>query len=570
MWPLKVSGHVTRLTDFPIRMTAVFTFARPHFRAQISAFSDARLCWWFFFLSTKNHHSPTHSHWISREYDADQMLRQAYRLLKIATMARKPPKNPLLVVVGATGTGKSQVPPRPSRSYTSANIIPQLAVELATRFNGEIINGDAMQMYDGLPIITNKITAEEQNRIPHHLLGFIALDEESWRVGLFKRRASQVIREIRSRGRLPILVGGTNYYTQSLLIEESLVTEQHDEGGQDPEELSSKKILEKFPILDAPTEAILERLKEVDPVMAGRWHPKDRRKIQRSLEIFLLTGKRASDIYMEQKQRKNLAADPLEGEDISDSPEQDTSPLVFWLHAEAETLKTRLNTRVDKMLQAGLLNEVKSMDSYLHQHTNLGQEIDSSSGIWVSIGWKEFKPYLAALRAGTESQEKLDELLVLSLEKVKSATRQYANRQVRWIRLKLLTNLSNQNLADRFYLLDGTDLSHWSEAVLDPALDVTADFLVGSEPRAPSSLSDVAKELLTPRRSYDFADRRDLWVRRECEICHTVCTTEEQWQTHIQGRTHRRGLKKQRKSARRGRSPLRSSQSPPLPAEVLE
>jgi tRNA dimethylallyltransferase len=421
-----------------------------------------------------------------------------------------------------------------------------------------------MQMYDGLPIITNKITTEEQNQIPHHLLGFIALNEEPWRVGLFKRRASQVIQEIRSRGRLPILVGGTHYYTQSLLIEESLIAETENEEDPKLPELTFKELLEKFPILDEPTEVILERLRQVDPVMADRWHPKDRRRIQRSLEIFLQTGNRASDLYMEQKQRKTSASDPQEGDGTSSSPDQDNSPLIFWVHAEAEILKTRLDARIDKMIQAGLLNEVKSMDSFLHQHTDLGQDVDCSRGIWISIGWKEFEPYLSALRTGEESEEKINELLALSVEKTKSATRQYAKRQVRWIRLKLLSGLSDQNLLDRFYLLDGTDLSRWSEGVLDPALDITADFLAGAETRSPISLSEAAKELLTPRRSFDGSDRRDSWVRRECEMCHTVCVSEEQWEGHIKSRAHRRGLKKQRKTSRREKSPVRSSQTTPL------
>jgi tRNA dimethylallyltransferase len=431
-------------------------------------------------------------------------------------------------------------------------------VELATRFNGEIINGDAMQMYDGLPIITNKIAREEQHGIPHHLLGFIALDEEPWRVGLFKKRASQIIREIRSRGRLPILVGGTHYYTQSLLIEESLVSEQANEDEQNLTELANKEMAENFPILSEPTESILDRLREIDPVMASRWHPNDRRKIQRSLEIFLQTGKKASDVYSEQKERKNLAKNPTdstEGAGASDSDVERISPLIFWVHADPETLKSRLDHRVDKMMQAGLLAEVKSMDDFLVRHRNLRQEVDSSRGIWISIGWKEFEPYLSALKSGTESEKRLSDLLALSLEKTKAATRQYASRQTRWIRLKLINGLSNQNLLDRLYLLDGTDLSNWPKAVSDPALEVTADFLAGHELRAPSSISETARELLAPQRPYDLSDRRDLWVRHECEICHTVCTTEEQWQDHIKGRAHRRGLKKKRKNAASSVSP---------------
>lgn len=439
-------------------------------------------------------------------------------------------------------------------------------MELATRFNGEIINGDAMQMYNGLPIITNKITPEEQNQIPHHLLGFIGLDEEPWRVGLFRKKASQVIQEIRSRGRLPILVGGTHYYTQSLLIEESLIDDQHDDGEDELPELTFKELSQKFPILEEPTEIILDKLREVDPIMADRWHPRDRRKIQRSLEIFLQTGKRASDLYREQKERKRLTINPIEGEPITSALDEDMSPLVFWVHTEAETLKARLDARIDKMIQTGLLDEVKAMDKFLQHHTEVGLEIDSSRGIWISIGWKEFEPYLQALRTGTASRERLEELLSLSTEQTKAATRQYAKRQIRWIRLKLFAGLEEKKLLDKFYLLDATNISRWPEAVLDPATDVTRDFLAGREPRSPKSLSDVASELLAPGRKAGSRER-DVLVRHECEICHTVCTTEEQWQSHIKGRTHRRGLKKQHKRSRRERSPANAHQSSSAPEQ---
>jgi tRNA dimethylallyltransferase len=443
-------------------------------------------------------------------------------------------------------------------------------VELASRFNGEIINGDAMQMYDGLPIITNKITLEEQNSIPHHLLGFVALDEEPWRVGLFQKRASQIIREIRSRGRLPILVGGTHYYTQSLLIQDSLVAKPAIEEEQESVELSNQEISKKFPILDGPTETMIERLKEVDPVMADRWHPNDRRKIRRSLEIFLRTGKRASDVYMEQRLRKDSPKGPgnsPEGYEITDPAAEKISPLIFWVHSEAETLKARLDARVDKMMEAGLLAEVKSMDSFLRHHTKLGKAVDSTRGIWISIGWKEFEQYLSALRADTESQEKLDQLLALSIEKTKTATRQYAKRQTRWIRLKLIPALSNQNLLDKLYVLDGTHVERWSEDVSDPAIDVTTNFLAGNKLRAPGSLCGVANVLLTPERSFDYADRRDLWVRHECEICQTVCTTEELWQRHLRGRPHRRRVK-QRKNAVIGGYSTTDNDNAPSPEEA--
>ena len=434
----------------------------------------------------------------------------------------------------------------------------QLAVDLATRFNGEIINGDAMQMYDGLPITTNKITTEEQNGIPHHLLGFITLDEDPWRVGLFKKKAGQIIREIRLRGRLPILVGGTHYYTQSLLFEDSLVGEDADGENSVQDEITNPKASNRFSILDGPTEAMLERLREVDPAMADRWHPNERRKIRRSLEIFLTTGKKASDIYAEQKESKTAAKNyDLQDEYISQSGVGGGSTLLFWVHSESETLKKRLNARVDKMIVSGLLDEVKSMEVFLQKQSSSGITVDRGRGIWVSIGWKEFESYLTALESGTASKEELQTLYELSVEQTKAATRQYAKRQVRWIRLKLMSALSEQNALDKLFLLDGSDITEWANAVSKPAIGITESFLEGTELSAPRDLCPAAAQMLAL--DDERMKGKDLPFRRECELCNTLFVVEEQWETHLKSRRHRAQAKRQENAASR-RSYLEKTQ----------
>lgn len=113
----------------------------------------------------------------------------------MTTTQSRSPRNPLIVVVGATGTGKSQVSTfsylRRHKLTTTNN--SQLAVELALRFNGEIINSDAMQLYDGLPVMTNKITEEERKSVPHHLLGCVGLNEQPWRADVFVKRALETV-----------------------------------------------------------------------------------------------------------------------------------------------------------------------------------------------------------------------------------------------------------------------------------------------------------------------------------------------------------------------------------------
>lgn len=405
-----------------------------------------------------------------------------------------------------------------------------------------------MQMYDGLPIITNKVTVEEQQGVRHHLLGCVRLDEKSWTVGVFTKRARRTIGEIRERGNVPILVGGTHYYTQNLLLEDSLLVKSRDEiaSEKEGEDLTTEEIKERWPVLEGPTEVLIDRLREVDPIMADRWHPKDRRKIRRSLEIFLMTGRKASDIYAEQQERRSVNRDlDSKGEGVLEAATELPSTLLFWVHADSAVLKKRLDARVDKMMEIGLLDEIKSMDAFLHNQGSGGLLVDRTRGIWASIGWKEFEPYLEALESGTASEQELQSLYNLSVEQMKAATRQYAKRQTRWIRLKLMPSLAEENALKQLYLLDGTDVSKWENNVSNLAIDITTNFFGGKELPPPEEICVAAKEILVPENK--VLEKVTTWPRRECEICHVTAVTDVQWETHLKSRRHRGLIKKREK-----------------------
>ncbi|KAK2019859.1 tRNA isopentenyltransferase [Colletotrichum eremochloae] len=439
------------------------------------------------------------------------------------TARNAPPSDPLVVILGSTGTGKSE-----------------LAVELATRFNGEVINADAMQMYKGLPIITNKITPEERRGVPHHLLDYISLDQPTWIVEDFKREANRVIGEIRSRGNLPIVVGGTHYYTNALLFEDTLVGA--DDGKTKDGDVKVDDDTSAFPILDEPTEVILAKLREVDPVMADRWHPNDRRKISRSLQIYLQHGRPASEIYAEQRQRKAAESEP---DVTSASPWQ---ALLFWVYSDPEVLKERLDKRVDKMLAAGLGDETQSMYDYVRAKEAAGQNVDYTRGIWQSIGFKEFSPYLRALNASDPPADPsvLEALKATGLEEMKTSTRQYAKYQTRWIRTKTVPLLQERPGAlDHLFVMDSTDISRWSDNVAEPAVDVAGRFLKGQEMPAPAGLSETARGVLDEA----TAQTARTLCRRTCEVCNTTCVTEQDWTKHVKSRRHNVLVKKTKRRA---------------------
>ena len=434
------------------------------------------------------------------------MLPIAKRWLSTSLM---PPRSPLIAIVGATGTGKSQ-----------------LAVSLAQRFNGEIINGDALQMYEGLPIVTNKMPFVERKGIPHHLLACIKLEEEPWTVKQFVDRAGKVTEEIRARNKLPILVGGTHYYTQSLLFRNAIVDE-------DCEHMTNKDQEQKWPILNAGTEDMLDELRKVDPQMASRWHPNDRRKIRRSLEVYLTTGRKASDIYRQQRQSPadidgdnsfESANDTIKEVHVGPESRFRYDTLIFWTHTAREVLNSRLDKRVDKMIANGLLDEVRSMHDFLKEQEEQGRSLDQSRGLWIAIGFKELMPYIVNGNPLEISRQE-------SIERAKISTRQYAKSQFRWIKLKLQRAVLATGSNDGMFLLDCSDLSEWSRAVEAKASQITANFLRGSALPPPTSLSVAARENLGLTEESNQS-------ARFCEACNRTLMTEQQWVGHLRSKGH--------------------------------
>lgn len=412
----------------------------------------------------------------------------------------------------------------------------QLAVDLAVRFNGEIINADAMQMYRGLPIITNQISDAEQRGIPHHLLAAIDHNEPTWTVSYFAREARRIVHEIRSRGKLPIIVGGTHYYINSLLFDDTIVgaaeTEEDQKQLRSEEETSSD-----FPILNEPTPAIFNKLQQVDPSMAARWHPDDRRKIRRSLEIYLTTGKRASEIYAQQ-QVERLATD------AASAPWES---LMFWVYSKPEVLNERLNKRIDKMADRGLMDEVRELDAYITEREACGEEVDRTRGIWQSIGFKQMEPLLKAEKRNAKEVE-LERARQEGLELMRIATRQYAKSQIKWLRGKTGPELRQKDALRYLFVLDSSDVDRFSQDVLDPAAEVLRLFLAGETLPQPQELSDTARDVLRPFMETKAAAKTEIKTFR-CDDCHLTLVTDAQWQDHITGRKHQRVMKSKKRRA---------------------
>ncbi|XP_033951119.1 tRNA dimethylallyltransferase isoform X1 [Pseudochaenichthys georgianus] len=409
----------------------------------------------------------------------------------------------LVVILGATGTGKSK-----------------LAIELGRRLQGEIISADSMQVYQGLDIITNKVTAEEHAQCKHHMISFVDPLVSGYTVLDFRNKALPLIEDMHSRDTLPVVVGGTNYYIESLLwkvlVDTGQETRAPGDGGDGA--LDRKLELEKLGV-----EELHKRLAEVDPKMAAMLHPNDKRKITRSLQIHEMTG--VSHTRWLQEQRGQEGGDGLGG------PLRYSDPCIFWLHADMEALDKRLDARVDEMLSAGLIEELRDFHVRFNQQKVLDDSQDYQRGIFQSIGFKEFHEFLTAPESST--QQERDALKDKGIEALKIATRRYARKQNKWVRNRFLKRPGDN--VPLVFGLEVTDVSRWEETVLNPALQILDSLSKGEEPA------------IQPIR-VQGEEQRNKRSRNTCDLCDKIIIGDLEWTAHLKSKKHHHHVRKKRKT----------------------
>ncbi len=278
-------------------------------------------------------------------------------------------KNPVIAVVGPTASGKTS-----------------LSIEIAKRFNGQVVSADSMQIYEKMNIATAKPTEEEMQGIPHHLIGFQPIDKK-FSVAEYVQLANECIHKIHNAGDLPVVAGGTGLYVDSLL--QNIQFSKEESNTQIRNELT-----EIFQ--EKGAEFMLNWLREIDPETANRLHLNDKSRIIRALEIYKLTGKTLT----EQKVLSRLEDSPYD---------------VLYIginYRDRNVLYDRINLRVDLMLKNGLLEEAEEF-----------YNIPADKTACQAIGYKELAPYFRG-----------DLALEDCVEKLKLETRHYAKRQLTWFR----------------------------------------------------------------------------------------------------------------------------------------
>lgn len=280
-------------------------------------------------------------------------------------------KDKIVVLVGATATGKSEI-----------------AVNLAKKLNGEIISADSMQIYEGMDIGTAKITLEESQGIPHYLIDEIKPDEQ-FSVAMFKDRCFAIIKDIFNRGKLPLIVGGTGLYINSVVQPWNFSRSEPD--------FELRKQLEEKSLSPGGKEHLYDQLVEIDLESAKKIHPNNVKRVIRALEVYHLTGKSKS--YWDKK---------------SMDDELKYNPVMIGLDMERNILYERIEQRIDRMIESGLVDEVETL---------LNEGYDESLISMQGLGYKEIIRYIK----GVYTLEEAVEIL-------KRDTRHFAKRQLTWFR----------------------------------------------------------------------------------------------------------------------------------------
>lgn len=273
----------------------------------------------------------------------------------------------VIVIVGPTCSGKTS-----------------LAIDLAKELDTEIISADSRQIFKYLTIGTAKPNQVELSQVKHHFIDFIYPDED-YNVGLYEKDALRIIEQISSLNKIPIMVGGSGLYIKAVI--DGIVDIDSDE------ELREKLLSQKA---DLGNEYLYEQLKKLDPNAATSMLPQNWKRVIRAIEVFALTGKSILEVHIEQDKNRNY------------------NFLQFGLNWPREILYKNIETRVDQMIENGLVEEVKSI-----LEMNYSKKLNSLN----TVGYKEIIGYL-------DNEISLDR----AIELIKRNTRRYAKRQLTWFR----------------------------------------------------------------------------------------------------------------------------------------
>jgi len=452
----------------------------------------------------------------------------------------------VIFIIGATAVGKTKL---------SLDLCEALAREGVP---AEIINADSMQVYRGFSVGTAKATKAEQERIKHHLLDECDASDGDHSVRQFLEGATEIIENLTKDGILPVVVGGTAFYIQSLLWSSALDIPLAPTSLRGSTHLSINAT-PSGAVVATPNGAVSsfltlsvqeahEKLQQVDPIRASQLHPNDYRRVLRSLEVFHTTGLRHGElIQMTQTQ--------------SEKEGFRYQPCILWLDCANEELFKRIDKRVDDMLRGGLLGELKQLRELLlrpkqeSDHLEINKatgdvvvEWDQSKGILQSIGYKEFGPIVTNLSIELNDPCSIpSDILECCLTSLRKNSRSFVRKQKSWIKSKFLIRQAQLPI----HRVEADDVENWDETVLEVALSRVRSFLDGNATNpedGPYKISAAlnAEQLKKRLANADAFDTKEIALDlpkslyKFCDKCSRTVFSEEQWKVHLKSKQHRK------------------------------
>lgn len=304
---------------------------------------------------------------------------------------------PLLIIVGPTASGKTR-----------------LSVEIAKHYDGEIISADSMQIYKKMDVGTAKVKEEEKQGIPHYMIDIVDPNVE-FSVAEYEKMTKPIIDNIYNRGKIPIVVGGTGLYIDSLIYTMNFSDFVNNHEFRN----ALKNIVSVY-----GNEYLFNKLKKIDPIVAKKLHPNDIRRVIRALEVYQFTGKTISHYQEQSSNRLNTKYNPI---------------MIGLNYRDRNKLYKKIDNRVDEMIKNNLVDEVVNLLKIGYNKYDTSMQ---------ALGYKEFVEYL-------DGKITLDE----AIENLKKRTRRYAKRQITWFK--------SYKIIKWFYIDDFSDFDELKKNIID-------------------------------------------------------------------------------------------------------
>ncbi|CAD8171197.1 unnamed protein product [Paramecium pentaurelia] len=415
----------------------------------------------------------------------------------------------IVYIIGTTAAGKT-------------NLSLNLGID-----NYEIISCDSMQIYKEANIMTAKATAAEQAIKKHHGIDLLDLQSEGFNRKQWNNMAIQKIEELQSKAKIPVLVGGTHYYIESILF------------NQETEDKQMIQVAE----LNLNGKEPYQFLNEIDPLAAEKFHPNDHRRIINSIKFYQTTGQLPSEQLDHHSDQCKLRSNNF---------------LILWPKwKKSEDLKMKVTERINEMLDQGGIEEILRIFEILHNNQN------QVGGVLQSIGYRQFnKLYQYYKESGLQFpnvDDKFQELLKEGTERLINDTMAYTKKQIQWIKNRILCNSKIDIIANRLFLLEFESTQTFKEQVVIPAQKIyslfcqlSQDDKLGDEQFKISSqklenILTITPQMIEKYKQTQKLKSRTNWKKQVCKLCNKTMNGPFEIEQHFKSRYHKLNLLKDAK-----------------------